>query len=484
MVDYEDLLNQARQGAPRSVFTPYVAELCDVRNFEDPTKMRLLGNSIANSKPNAEILAQHQEAVDKLLTMDPLGLQILYNGTVGNSEFAQKLLKSPNFTKLTPSPGSKNLLGSIFEALHSTETSIPSDILVDLSSNGFLELIIQDPSLETNQKLVDNFAKIYASAQQCSLAPSNEEDDEEEYEDDVNTLGIRVVGNISSHKTFGIEQAKCVADSPFTWETVALLANLTAELKNVPEVLSSWNIFPNVVDLIKSEDPELDEDVHATEQEAKEEEEPEEEEPQQEEPESEAESEGAVEQYGNDFGADGQEDEEQEEGEEAETPFDIELWGPFLRNISRDPKASQEIAKYSPLYFYKQLIEYKSTKRVGQDFVIALAANVYDAELADFVLAQEPFDAVSVSMASAIYSGLINSSNSEITENEPRIATLVAECITSGLTKDAPESIWVRGTKTLAMISEKHPKIVKKPVLEEKMPNSEYVRSNLGKISG
>ena len=45
MVDYEDLLNQARQGAPRSVFTPYVAELCDVRNFEDPTKMRLLGNS-------------------------------------------------------------------------------------------------------------------------------------------------------------------------------------------------------------------------------------------------------------------------------------------------------------------------------------------------------------------------------------------------------------------------------------------------------
>lgn len=469
MVDYEDLLNQARQGAPRSVFTPYVADLCNTKSFNDPTKMRLLGNSIANSKPNAAILAQHKEAVDKLLTMDPLGLQILYNGTVGNSEFAQELLKSPNFSNLTPSPGSKNLLGSIFEALHSTETSIPSEILVDLSSNGFLELIIQDPSLETNPKLVENFSKVYASAQQCSLASVNEDEEEEEYEDDVNTLGIRVIGNISSHKTFGIEQAKSVADAPFTWETVALLANLTAELKNVPEVLKLWKVFPNIIDLIKSEDPELDENREDAGEHIEEHEEEEEGEELEHVP-----AEG-LEEYGED-------DEGDENAGIEDTPFDIELWGPFLRNISRDPDAAQQIASNSPLYLYKQLTEYKSTKRVGQDFVIALAANAYDRELAEYVLPQKPFDAVTASMASAIYTGLLNSRNPEIAEDEAKLAPLVAENITAGLVNEAPESIWVRGTKILAMISEKHPGIVNKSLLKEKAPDSEYVSSNLDKI--
>lgn len=434
-VDYEDLLNQARSGAPRSVFTPHIASLCDPVNFNDTTKMRLLGNAIANSKENAAILASHTQTVDKLLQIDPLGLQILYNGTVSNPDFAYMLVQNPHTAELKPTASAKNLMGSIWEALEGTDHVFPRSLSIQLAINGFLEVLVQDTQLETDPEIIANFAKVFGHCQRCSI--------EDDGSDDFDTLGIRVVGNISSHKSFGLEQARSVPTEPFTWESVALLANITAELANVKGVLELWpNLVAQMVDLIRSEDPQEDE----------------------------------LEPHEEDRTDDNEEESELEDDEEMETPFDIELWGPLLRNIARDPIASKQIAEYRPLQLYKRLLSYPTTERVGHDFVTSFAVNTYDSELAEYITSQPP-NAVIVMMASAIYAGLLGESE------ETDMALRLAKAITKSLLEsDAPESVWVKGTKTLAMISEKHPGAIDVNLLSQKAINSEPVRSNLHQV--
>lgn len=402
MVDFDDLLSQARQGAPKSVFTPHMSSIMNLPGFGNETQLRLLGNSIANCPENAQLLATNDEAIHQLLNSGPLGLQVLYNGTIDNVEFAEAVLQSmmSRDQAIVPSQTMRSLLGSVWEVCGS---SIPRSFVIQLVIDGFVELVLLDESLEREPQVIANFRKIYEHCQKISM--------EAEDEDDFDSRGFRVVGNISSNSSFKIEDAKNIPEDPFTWETVILLSNLSAKRADIEGVLAKW---PHMVDktlsLIEAEDPE--------------------------------ENSG-----GEEPAEDG--DELDNEDEVDDPPFDLELWGTLLRNVARNCDAAKQISLRNPAKLFLRLLKSPNTQEIAGDFATSLCRNIYDHDLTE-IITDAPHNGGSVLIVSALLEGVKLSPppKAELEWALPRIH----ETAIDGMLADSNTAVWIKGSKTLAIL--------------------------------
>lgn len=402
MVDFNDLLNQARQGAPKSLFTPHMGSIMDPSGFENDTQLRLLGNAIANSPENAHLLAANEGAMFKLLRIGPLGLQVLYNGTVENADFSEAVLRSMMNCgqPIAPSAPMRSLLGSVWESCGS---KIPRNFMIKLVIDGFVELVLLEESLERESEIVANFKTIYECCQKISM--------EAEKEDEFDSRGFKVVGNISSNPSFSIADANALSEDPFTWETVILLSNLCAKKADIESVLARWpHMVEKTLALIEAEDPEEN-----------------------------SEGEEAA-----------QDEEDEEDGVNSEPPFDLELWGTLLRNVARNRVAATQISGRNPSKLFLRLLKSPRTQEIAGDFASAFCRNVFDHELAKIVT-EKPHNGGSLLVASALLDGIKASSppKAELDWALPRILKTMVE----GMLADSNLAVWIKGSKALAILN-------------------------------
>ena len=461
MVDYEDLLDKARKGAAKSEFEQYMPDLVKSVPELDATKLRLLGNCIANSSENAKYLSADESAISELLETDnPLGLSILFNGSVNNSDFSRSVLKNSTFLKKAePNKQFKDFLGSIWEAL---DGDIDRDIKIQLVFKGFFELLMNDPDLETDPQITEpkNFKKLYELCQKMTMShfsdSIDENDDFEEEEDDQFGIGIKVIGNISSHNEFSLENAAEIEENVFTWETIALLNNLTAKKVDMDAILPKFpNVIPLTIKLIEQEDPANDDEEELQDDE----------------------QENELERYEEDEFS-----EPDEQGLEDNTPFDVGLWGPLLRNLARDPKKAQEINQYNPAKLLKTLLSYPATNAVGNSLATGLIRSVYNHELVDMYTI-EPVDENKLGFACAAANCLVDST--ELPDEEVKWAVnRIVDTILNALQRDPREESWIRGTKALAILRITYPWIDVNKIRSEieqnsNKPETEAVKQNL-----
>lgn len=427
MPDYNRLLEEARNGAPKESFNQYMHDLVDPSHFDDSIRLRLLGNCIASCPANAAILGERPDAISRLLWKQPLGLRILYNGTVQNAEFSAAVLRNPDFLAVAaPSTEFKELMGSIWDSL---DGDISRDLKIFLVRKGLFEILLADQSLETEPEIQADFKQIFSTCQKLSR-PSGR--DVTDVDSEHFGVGIKVVGHISSHADFTPNYAAGIEQLPFTWETVAVLVNLTAAMREMEAVLPKFpDIVPQTIELIKSEDGDDDDD----------------------------------------------------ELDYEEMPFDLELWGPLLRNLARDPAKAEEISRFEPVKLINRLLSVRYSEAIGYQFASCLAKTVYNHDLTEKFTA-EPIDEHKLDVACSI--GVYLSTHAVDSHEKLWAAPRVVKTVVGALLLDSREESWVRGTRTLVALRSALPNSVSTETLatlKASAPRSDAVEQNMSALA-
>lgn len=233
--NWDEILERARSSESNEWLADLMPELCSDATLDDPTRLRVLGNAVANNKKNQDVLAKSPLLL-KLLRPDTLSLSVLYNFSVGNADGCDKLLgkfddvarallasRSATDTRRT----AKLLLPVLAEEGDLDE--VPEAKKIKLVLDGFIEFLLVDESLEINPQIISNFPKIYHYAVELQ---------------DVDDA-VQIIGNITSHSNFGFPTVQDIEAEPSPAFFI-IATNLSARQQDMHTALKKW---PSMLDL-------------------------------------------------------------------------------------------------------------------------------------------------------------------------------------------------------------------------------------------
>lgn len=392
---WDDLLQRVRSGADPSDFREVFPTLLNQEVISDETKLRLLGNLLANNEFNRRDF-RSSGLVDKLLhNPTDLMLQVVINAVIDSPETAEYVLRRPGLP-MAVGPGSEASV-QLMEILFDEIEHIPRDLGRRIIDAGFVQLILIDEYFET--EVLDMFDKVFRRAQELN-----------------NEQGVKIVGNICFHPQFNLTHALNVVDCPFTCETGVMLACLTAKKADIVPVLCHWPqaqfqamaLFEDI-----SYDPPLDPKILMI--------------------------------------------------------FEVAV---FVRNISRDGTVAAQWDPTSVTNIVKGITRSPLHAEIGWDLAANYLAHVFEPELVGFCLSTQPGPSQIMLASNAVDAG-------SPAEFHDLLVRKILDSLEASRDQLGP---WIKGTRTLALLSRKgaHVDI---DAVKALAPKNEQVQANIEAIS-